>query len=43
MYFNDVDLADWPNLIKNPDLKWNEVKEKLEKKVLLFISNNLEE
>lgn len=29
VYFDDVDLADWPHLISDPKLKWDEVKRKL--------------
>jgi len=36
VYFNDVDLSDWPVLLKNPDLKWKEVKVRLEKEVLAY-------
>ena len=28
-YFKDVDLADWPQIIDNPQLKWDEVKESI--------------
>ena len=28
-YFNDVDLADWPQIIDNPSLRWNEIKKTL--------------
>ena len=42
VYFNDVDLSDWPVLLKNPDLKWKEVKVRLEKEVLAYAkSKNL--
>jgi len=34
IYFEDVDLAGWPVLIKNPELKWMDVKKRIEKKVL---------
>jgi hypothetical protein len=37
IYFEDVDLSDWPVLIKNPQLKWTEVKKKLENTVLNYI------
>lgn len=33
VYFDDVDLADWPVLIENPRLKWAEVKKRIEKVV----------
>lgn len=28
-YFNDVDLADWPQIIDNPSLKWTEIKKSI--------------
>lgn len=28
-YFNDVDLADWPQIIDSPSLKWDEIKKSL--------------
>ena len=34
IYFEDVDLADWPVLIENPGLKWVDVKKGIEKAVL---------
>ncbi|HOW26283.1 MAG TPA: nucleotidyl transferase AbiEii/AbiGii toxin family protein [Bacteroidales bacterium] len=34
IYFDDVDLADWPVLIENPKLKWIDVKKRIEKVVL---------
>lgn len=39
LYFEDVDLSDWPVLIKNPSLKWKDVKKKIEKTVLNHIHN----
>ncbi len=29
VYFNDVDLADWPQMIADPDLKWDDVKKRI--------------
>jgi len=29
VYFDDVDLADWPVLVKDPELTWNDVKKHL--------------
>jgi len=40
VYFDDVDLTDWPELIKNTTLKWTDVKKRIEKEVLSFIKNN---
>jgi len=34
-----VDLADWPILIKNPGLKFEEIKKKLEKVVMNYLSH----
>jgi len=34
IYFDDVDLADWPVLIENPTLKWADVKKRIEEVVL---------
>jgi hypothetical protein len=34
VYFQDIDLSDWPLLIKDPKLKWPHVKKRLEKAVL---------
>jgi predicted nucleotidyltransferase component of viral defense system len=40
LYFDDVDLADWPVLIRDPELKWEEVKESIERAVLAFTREN---
>ena len=37
IYFDDVDLADWPVLLKKPHLKWNDVKKKIGEAVLSYI------
>jgi len=37
VYFDDVDLSDWPVMIKQPNLKWSEVKAAIEKAVLAVI------
>jgi len=34
IYFDDVDLADWPVMIKYPKSKWADVKKLIEKEVL---------
>ena len=34
IYFEDVDLDDWPVLIENPSLKWVDVQKRIEKEVL---------
>ena len=36
VFFDEVDLSDWPILIKAPGLKWNKVKAKIGKKVLEY-------
>jgi hypothetical protein len=37
IYFDDVDLSDWPVLLPDPHLKWNAVKEKVEKAVMKYV------
>ncbi|MEI7726765.1 MAG: nucleotidyl transferase AbiEii/AbiGii toxin family protein [Bacteroidota bacterium] len=37
IYFDDVDLADWPVMIKDPLLKWAAVRRKIEKAVLNYL------
>jgi len=39
IYFDDVDLAEWPVLVKNPKLKWADVKKKIEEVVLDYAHN----
>lgn len=34
IYFEDVDESEWPVLIKDPALKWKDVKRKIQKTVL---------
>jgi len=36
-YFNDVDLSDWPVILNNPMLKWNDVKKRIIKATMEFI------
>lgn len=36
IYFDDVDLADWPVLVKDPKLTWEQVKRRIERVVLQF-------
>jgi hypothetical protein len=38
IYFDDVDLSDWPVLLRNPQLKWSEVMQKIEDEVLELLS-----
>lgn len=35
-WFEDVELSEWPILLKNPNLTWSEVKEKITKATKLF-------
>jgi hypothetical protein len=39
IFFDDVDLADWPELLINPDLKWEDIRKDIEKKVLHYIKD----
>ena len=39
MYFDEVDLSDWPVLVKDHGLKWNTVKNRLEKTVIQYVKN----
>ncbi|MCK9400284.1 MAG: nucleotidyl transferase AbiEii/AbiGii toxin family protein [Bacteroidales bacterium] len=36
IYFDDVDRSDWPILIKDPQLKWSEIRKRIEKVVMLY-------
>lgn len=40
IYYKEVDLSDWPVLIKNPRLKWTEVKKRLDQKVLSYVKDS---
>ncbi len=40
VYFADVDLSDWPVMLKEADLRWEEVTRHIEEKVLDFSRNN---
>jgi len=40
VYFDDVDLSDWPVLIKKPDLKWEAVRKAIEKAVLQYVNQH---
>ena len=37
IYFDDVDLTDWPVLIKDPELKWETVKQRIKREVMSTI------
>ena len=34
IYFDDIQESEWPIMIKEPDLKWKDVKRKIQKKVI---------
>jgi hypothetical protein len=38
MYFDDIDLSDWPVLLRKPHLKWLDISERIEKEVLQLLS-----
>ena len=37
VYFDDVDLSDWPVMLRKPYLKWADIRKKIEKDVFLFM------
>jgi hypothetical protein len=37
IYFDDVDLTDWPVLLKKPHLKWDDVKKKIGEEVSSYL------
>lgn len=39
VYFDDVDISDWPVMIKNPGLKWKEVMKKVESVVMRYVKS----
>ncbi len=39
LYFEDIDLADWPVLISNKELKWKTVQKRIEKAVLDYVKD----
>lgn len=41
VYFDDVDLSDWPVLLRKTHLKWDDVCKKIEKEVLLYLKENI--
>ncbi len=41
IYFNDVDLSDWPLILENPGLKWATIKKKLESEVLQHLKSRM--
>ena len=41
VYFDDVDLADWPVLLRKTHLKWGDVCKKIEKEVLQYLKKSI--
>ncbi|MBC8314089.1 MAG: nucleotidyl transferase AbiEii/AbiGii toxin family protein [Bacteroidales bacterium] len=41
IYFDDVDLGDWPVLIENPKLKWADVKSRIEQHVMDYYKSSV--
>jgi hypothetical protein len=37
IYFDDVDMADWPVLVKDPSLKWTRIKKRLTTLVMEYV------
>jgi hypothetical protein len=37
IYFDDVDLAGWPVMLKDPDLKWDTVKQRIKDEVISIL------
>jgi hypothetical protein len=40
IYYKEVDLSDWPVIIKDPRLKWAKVKKSLDQKVMSYVKNS---
>lgn len=36
IYFDDVEESEWPVIIREPDLRWKDVRKKIEKKVIEY-------
>ena len=41
VYFDDIDFNDWPDIIDEPNLKWNTIKDELEKSVKKYLKYKL--
>ena len=41
VYFDDIDFNDWPEIIDEPGLKWNVMKDELEKNVKKYLKQQL--
>lgn len=39
IYFEDIDLGDWPVLIRNKKIRWEDIKQFLEKEVQIYINS----
>jgi hypothetical protein len=37
IWFEDVELSEWPVLLKETDLKWSEVKNKINNAIQLYL------
>ena len=41
IYFYDVNISDWPVIIKDPGLKWSAVEKRIEKEVIQFVKGEI--
>jgi len=41
VYFDDIDFNDWPKITAEPNLKWNVIKDELEKSVKTYLKQKL--
>jgi len=41
IYFEDVNVSDWPVIIKDPGLKWADVQRFIERKVIQFVKSEI--
>ncbi len=41
IYFEDIDFSDWPEMVVEHDVKWEEIKSKLETTVKSYLSKKL--
>lgn len=40
VWFEDIDLSDWPVLLKNPELKWPEIMKKIRRDMQKYLRKN---
>jgi hypothetical protein len=40
VWFEDIDLSDWPVLLQNPELKWAEIRKKIRMETQKYLRNN---